>query len=57
MESMTQDEEEENIFLGRAEMKDLQHVCDGEIHNIALDLQGYSVTDHSRLFLERGLAW
>ena len=38
VESVTEDEEEENILLGSADMKDLADVCDGEIHEISLDL-------------------
>lgn len=47
MEAITQDEEEENIVLGTAKVEDLQHVCDGKIHDIALDLQGYRLSNLS----------
>jgi len=40
VESITEDEEEENICLGRAEVKDLESLCDGGIHDMTLELEG-----------------
>ena len=56
VESITEDEEEENILMGRAEMKDLRHLCDGQIHDITLDLEGYRLQDLQRAFFLGDLA-
>ena len=40
VESITKEEEEDNICIGKAEVKDLLSLCDGKIHDMDLDLEG-----------------
>ena len=40
MEAISEDEAEENTCIGEAEIKDLSALCDGEVHDLNVDLQG-----------------
>lgn len=40
VESVTDEEEEENVPLGTAELPSLKELCDGDVHDITCDLQG-----------------
>lgn len=38
VEAVTEGEEEENICLGKAQVTDLKSLCNGDTHDISLDL-------------------
>ncbi|EIE18845.1 alpha/beta-hydrolase [Coccomyxa subellipsoidea C-169] len=40
VEHAAREPENINVLLGYAEMKDLKKLCDGDVHNLQLDLQG-----------------
>ena len=41
VEHAAREPENTNVLLGYAEIKDLKKLCDGEVHNLQLDLQGW----------------
>ncbi len=41
VEHAAREPENTNVLLGYTEIKDLKKLCDGEVHNLQLDLQGW----------------